>query len=95
MQHVCLALCRLLVNKLFVKAEKCQFHSPAVTFLGFVVQQGQLLPHPVKVSAVADWPTPSMHKQLQCFLGFTNFYRRFIRDYSKVVTPLTRLTSTR
>lgn len=41
-----------------------------------------------------DWLTPSSRKQLQQFLGFANFYRRFIRDYSKVAAPLTRLTST-
>lgn len=51
-----------------------------------MVQQGQL--------AVVEWPTSSSHKQLQRFLGFTNFYRCFIRNYSKVVAPLTRLTST-
>lgn len=41
-----------------------------------------------------EWPTPSSRKQLQRFLGFANFYRCFIRDYSKVVAPLNRLTST-
>ena len=48
---------------------------------------------PEKISAVADWPTPDSHKKLQQFLGFANFYRRFIRDYSRVAGPLTRLTS--
>lgn len=74
-------------------AEKPQFDSSSVSFLGFVVQQGQLLPDPVKVSAM--WPTPSTHKQLQRSLGLANFYHQAIRDYSKVVTPLSCLTSTR
>lgn len=43
---------------------------------------------------VVEWPTPSSRKQLQRFLGFANFYRRFIRNYSKVAATLTRLTST-
>lgn len=47
-----------------------------------------------KLTAVHDWPTPESHKQLQRFLGFANFYRRFIHEYSKVDALLTALTST-
>ena len=50
---------------------------------------------PVKVSAVTSWPVPESRKQLQRFLGFTNFYRRFIRGYSTVASPLTNLTSSK
>lgn len=49
---------------------------------------------PDKLEAVVGWQQPSTRKQLQQFLGFANFYRRFIRDYSKVAAPLTQLTST-
>lgn len=56
--------------------------------------QGQLTPDPAKVQAVVDWMAPSSQKQLQRFLDFANFYCRFIRDYSKVASPLMRLTST-
>ncbi len=49
---------------------------------------------PEKVKAVREWPTPDSRKQLQHFLGFTNFYRRFIRNYSKLAAPLTTLTFT-
>ena len=92
-QHVSLVLKRLLENKLYAKAEKCSFHVASVSFLGFIVEKGQIKTDPAKVQAVAEWPTPTSRKQLQRFLGFANFYRRFIRDYSKVATPLTRLTS--
>jgi len=47
---------------------------------------------PEKVSCVLDWQTPGNVTDIQCFLGFANFYRRFIRDYPKVVSPLTSLT---
>jgi hypothetical protein len=47
---------------------------------------------PVKVAGMADWPTPSTKKELQQFLGFTNFYRRFILDYSHIAQPLFVLT---
>ncbi|KAK7891460.1 hypothetical protein WMY93_023423 [Mugilogobius chulae] len=55
---------------------------------------GQLKADPEKLKAVAEWPTPESRKQLQRFLGFANFYRRFIKDYSRKAAPLTRLTST-
>ncbi|XP_028324820.1 uncharacterized protein LOC114476995 [Gouania willdenowi] len=92
-QHVRLVLQRLLENRLYVKAEKCGFHLHSVGFLGFVVEEGRIKADPARVRAVADWPTPTNRKQLQSFLGFANFYRRFIRDYSKVAAPLNKLTS--
>ncbi len=50
---------------------------------------------PTKVKAVADWPTPDSRRAVQRFLGFANFYRRFIRNFSQVALPLTDLTSTK
>ena len=93
-QHVRQVLQRLMENRLFVKAEKCVFHAPSVTFLGFIIGQGVLEMDPAKVAAVAEWSAPSSRKQLQRFLGFANFYRRFIRSYSNIAAPLTALTST-
>uniref|UniRef100_A0A8C2WB23 Gypsy retrotransposon integrase-like protein 1 n=1 Tax=Cyclopterus lumpus TaxID=8103 RepID=A0A8C2WB23_CYCLU len=92
-QHVRRVLKRLLLNRLFVKAEKCRFHSTSVDYLGFVVEKGQTRADPRKIQAVVDWPNPTSRKELQSFLGFANFYRRFIRNYSVVAEPLTRLTS--
>lgn len=92
-RHVRLVLQRLLENKLYVKAEKCEFHSSSVSFLGFVIAGGEVRPDPAKVRAVVEWPVPTTRKQLQRFLGFANFLRRFIRNYSSVAAPLTGLTS--
>ncbi|KAI2661364.1 Transposon Tf2-8 polyprotein [Labeo rohita] len=50
---------------------------------------------PEKVKAVVDWPTPDSRKALQRFLGFANFYRRFVRNFSQLASPLTALTSPR
>ena len=47
---------------------------------------------PVKLKAIREWPAPQMVKQVQMFLGFGNFYQRFIQNYSTVVKPLTTLT---
>ena len=93
--HVRDVLQRLMENKLYVKAEKCEFHVSTVSFLGFVVEKGQLRADPSKVEAVKEWPTPTTRKQLQRFLGFANFYRRFIKNYSRLAAPLTRLTSSK
>ena len=76
-----------------MKAEKYEFHVSSVSFLGFIVEKGQIKTDLAKVKAVADWPTPTSRKQLQRFLGFADFYRRFIWNYSRVATPLTQLTS--
>lgn len=91
-QHVRLVLQCLLENRLFVKAEKCGFHIN-VSFLGLIIELGQVKSDPVKVQVLADWPAPTSRKILQCFLRFPNFYRRFIKNYSRVAEPLTRLTS--
>lgn len=48
---------------LFAKAEKCEFHAPTVSFLGFIVQQGQLSPDLVKVQALAEWITPTTQRK--------------------------------
>ncbi|KAI3354688.1 hypothetical protein L3Q82_019179, partial [Scortum barcoo] len=74
---------RLLENRLFVKKEKCEFHASQVDFLGFIIKEGCVQADPAKVRAVAEWPIPTNRKLLQRFLGFANFYRRFIRNYSQ------------
>uniref|UniRef100_A0A3B4GQD0 Gypsy retrotransposon integrase-like protein 1 n=1 Tax=Pundamilia nyererei TaxID=303518 RepID=A0A3B4GQD0_9CICH len=92
-EHVRLVLQCLLENHLFVKAEKCEFHVPTVSFLGFMVEQGWLRADPAKVKAVVEWPEPKTRRELQKFLGFANFYRCFIRNFSRIALPLTNLTS--
>lgn len=76
-----------------MKGEKCEFHVQTVPFLGFIVEQRQLRADPAKIKAVVDWPVPKNWKEHQGFLGFANFYRKFIRNFSKVALLLTSLTS--
>ncbi|XDV17726.1 hypothetical protein PO909_023545 [Leuciscus waleckii] len=94
-QHVRRVLQRLLENGLFVKAEKCEFHAQSVQFLGYVISSEGIRMDPDKVKAVIEWPIPDSRKALQRFLGFANFYRRFIRNFSQLAAPLTALTSSR
>ncbi|KAL0148225.1 hypothetical protein M9458_056457 [Cirrhinus mrigala] len=89
--HVRTVLSRLLETQLHVKAEKCEFHVHQTSFLGYQVSHQGVKIDSTKVQAVTDWPQPTTIKELQRFLGFANFYRRFIRNYSTIDSPLTSL----
>ncbi len=82
-------LSRLLENQLYVKAEKCEFHVKQTTFLGYHISHEGVRMDERKVRAVTEWPQPTTIKELQRFLGFANFYQRFIRNYIIVSALLT------
>ncbi|KAK3569615.1 hypothetical protein QTP86_002604 [Hemibagrus guttatus] len=90
-QHVAEVLQRLRDYRLFLKAEKCTFHQPSVQFLGCIIDRSGIRMDERKVTAVKDWPIPTSVKELQRFLGFANFYRRYIQGYSSITSPLTGL----
>ena len=79
-------------NKLYLKPEKCEFEQSLIEFLGMIVEDGCVCMDPAKVQAIHAWPTPMKKKDLQSFLGFCNFYCRFIQNYSKIAQPLHDLT---
>ena len=91
-EHVREVLRRLRKNGLFARPDKCRFASDTVEYLGFILSKDGLKMDPSKVQTIQDWPEPRKVKDIQSFLGFANFYRRFISDYSDIVVPLTRLT---
>ena len=90
-QHVRQILERLLEHGLYVKLEKCLFHARQVSFLGFVISQQGISMEPDRIATIVDWPVPESVHDIQVFLGFANFYRRFIEGYSRVVLPVTQL----
>ncbi|KAK3507044.1 hypothetical protein QTP70_001909, partial [Hemibagrus guttatus] len=90
-QHVAGVLGCLREFQLFLKAEKCSFHQPSVQFLGYNISSSGIQMDEGKITAVWDWPVPATVKELQRFLGFANFYRRFISNYSSIADPLTNL----
>jgi hypothetical protein len=75
-----------------LKPEKCEWHKDEVEFLGYVVGRYRVRMNEKKIQVVKDWPIPTTVKGIQEFLGFVNFNRRFIKDYSTKALPLTRLT---
>lgn len=75
-----------------LKPEKCEWHKEEVEFLGYVVGRNGVKMSEEKIRVIKEWPTPTTVKQIQEFLGFVNFNRQFIRNYSTIAIPLTKLT---
>ena len=82
---------RLEEHDLYLRPEKCEFEKSEIEYLGLVVREGEVAMDPVKVEAVTSWPTPKNLKDVRGFIGFANFYRRFIKDFSKITCPLYNL----
>ncbi|MGL4357092.1 MAG: reverse transcriptase/ribonuclease H family protein, partial [Cetobacterium sp.] len=93
--HVKLVLQKLREHQLYLKLEKCEFHTPSVQFLGYIIDPDGVKMDQGKVEAITHWTQPKTIKELQRFLGFANFYRRFINNYSMLSSPLTSLLRNR
>src|SRR5258708_3587904 len=79
-------------QRLFLKPEKCKFEQKEVEYLGLVISKDHVAMDPTKVRGVTDSPTPTKVKEVQSFLGFVNFYQKFIWNFPKVACPLYALT---
>jgi len=82
----------LVEHKLFLCLEKCEFYQKQIEYLGLVISENKVKIDPVKVAGVHDWPTLENRTDMQAFIGFINFYRRFIQDFSTIARPLFDLT---
>ena len=73
------------------KRSKCDFNMEEILILGVVIGQGQVQMENDKVKAIKEWSTPTKVKEVESFLGFVNFYRRFIKNFSHTAKPLNKL----
>jgi len=91
-EHVRKVIKRLQEAGLQIDIKKCEFDVKRTKYLGFIVSTDGIEVDPEKVAVIHAWQAPTTVKGVQSFLGFCNFYRRFIRNYGRIAKPLTRLT---
>ena len=91
---VCWVLEQLRRHGLFANLKKCRFHQDEVRFLGFVVSAQGISMEEERIQAVKTWPEPKSIRDIQVFLGFANFYWRFIQGFSKIAAPLPSILKT-
>src|SRR6266545_2482630 len=78
-------------NKLYLQADKCEFEKTTIEYLGVIILHNSVAIDLVKIAGIRDWPAPMNKKEVQSFLGFTNFYQRFIQGFSEHTHPLYNL----
>src|ERR1700680_1182957 len=90
-KHLRIVLETLRENKLYAKLSKCEFYSKEISFLGHVINEYGIKMEPSKVDAVSKWPQPKNVHDIRSFLGLAGYYRKFVKDFSKIASPLTEL----
>ena len=91
LEHLRQVLQILKDNRFFCKLKKCEFNQTELRFVGHIVGAKGIRPDPDKLSAVTDWPAPHNIPELRKFLGFTNYFRKFLQGYSQRTAALTNL----
>lgn len=82
---------RLRLANLTLKPSKCQFASSSVEYLGHFLSEDGIRPNPEKTQCIQNFPVPTTQKQVRQFLGLAQYYRRFVKNFSKIATPLHNL----
>ena len=89
--HVRKVLIKLRQYELYVKLGKCEFSVCTVSFLEFIISLKGIAMEPHRVDAILEWPEPKSFRDIQVFIEFANFYRRFICAFSTLAAPLTAM----
>lgn len=90
-KHLALVLAKLREARLKIQLDKCEFFRKETQFLGHTVSEDGVRPNSDKIDAIRQWPMPTCEKEVRQFLGMLGYYRRFIKDFAKIVKPLTAL----
>ncbi|GKB36722.1 hypothetical protein Tco_0881664 [Tanacetum coccineum] len=90
--RLCQVLSMLKQEKLYAKLSKCEFWLREVQFLGHVINNEGIKVDPAKIIAIMNWEQPKTPTEIRTFLGLARYYRRFIQDFSKIASSLTKLT---
>jgi len=80
-------------NNIKLSREKCSFKKSSVKYLGHIISKDGISTDPEKIKAVKNWPQPKTMKELNRFLGFANYYRKFVKNYSDSIRPLEDLAT--
>jgi hypothetical protein len=91
-EHVKEVLRRLRKARLFIKLLKCEWHTRRTEYLGYIISPEGVSIDPERLRKIQDWPKPTSVRVIRVFIGFMNYYRRFIAGFSKLALPLTKLT---
>ena len=92
LQHVQRVFHILREQKLYAKLKKCQFMTDSLLYLGHIITKNGVKPDNTKISALVNWPQPKDVTQIRSFLGFANYFRKFVQGYGNLIAPLTNLT---
>ena len=90
-QHLKTVLQTLREKKLYAKLRKCDFWLKEISFLGHIVSAEGIRVDPVKIEAVVNWKPPRSVTEVRSFLGLAGYYRRFVKGFSVIASPLTKL----
>lgn len=90
LKNLSTVLKRLEDFNLKIQLDKCEFLKRETEFLGHIITPEGVKPNPDKIRKILDWPLPKSEKEIKQFLGLSGYYRRFIKDYSKLTKPITK-----
>ena len=91
LKHVETILKLLEVKKIYANKSKCSFAKKEIEFLGHIVSTDDIKVNPKKNRAIIEWPSPKSITSLRGFMALTSYYIIFVRNYTKIVSPLTSL----